>query len=221
MGDTNVDIFSRNASLYDVDYWREDEEKAISFLIPGKLLVGGVGAGRTLQHLQGKGFEITAIDISPEMVKLCRKNFPTLDVRVMDLQRTSFADGIFDSIFLPFHTIAYVDDLDATLIELRRILKFGGKLVFSIPNRWNIKAILDGSAFKGKKRLTHIQRGSNDLLETHVLSTRDTRAVKNFFTQVHVSSRISMQDIANPNWKDRLLQSVPFLDKSLYFFCTK
>src|SRR5215469_2780637 len=108
--------------MYEVEYWRPDEEEAVKYLQPGKLLIGGVGAGRTVGHLLKKGFDVTAVDISPEMVKACKERWPQVDVQAMDLQKTTFPTNAFDDVFLPFHTIAYVDDLDATLREMKRIL---------------------------------------------------------------------------------------------------
>ena len=137
-------VFSKNVAIFEENYWRLDEQSAVKFLKPGRLLIGGVGAGRTIGYLLNKGFEIVAVDISSEMVKKCKERWPRVDVFVMDLQKTSFADNTFDSIFLPFHTIAYVDDLNTTLLEMRRILKPQGTFLFSIPNFWYIRGILHG-----------------------------------------------------------------------------
>jgi SAM-dependent methyltransferase len=219
----NKKIFSKHADIFDVDYWRQDEENSIKFLLPGKLLVGGVGGGRTIPYLLKKGFDITAVDISPEMIDVCKKRFPTLNASVMDLQKTSFSDNQFDSIFLPFHTISYVNDIDKTLMEMHRILKPGGKLLFSIPNRWYVRALLGGSIWlKDGRRNIEITRGKKEsLLSTIVFSMNDSKRVKKIFSSVEVKARISLQNLSHPNWKDRVLQSLPFFDKSLYFYCTK
>ncbi|MBI5469857.1 class I SAM-dependent methyltransferase [Candidatus Kaiserbacteria bacterium] len=89
----NEKEFSKNVSLYEVDYWRPDEEEAVKFLKPGKLLIGGVGAGRTVGHLLKKGFEVSAVDISPKMVEKCKELWPNVEVKVMDLLRTSYGGG--------------------------------------------------------------------------------------------------------------------------------
>ncbi len=155
------------------------------------------------------------------MIELCKQRFPNIPTMVMDLQKTSFADNEFDSIFLPFHTIAYVDDLDETLREMNRILKPGGTFLFSIPNFWYIRQITHGQIFHGKRHLTHITRKSEDTLSTLFLSMLDTGRLKKIFPYVKARGRVSLQTLENPNWKDKVLQAIPFIDKSLYFFCKK
>lgn len=207
--------------MFEEIYWRLDEEGAVKFLKHGKLLIGGVGAGRTIGPLLEKKFSITAVDISPEMVNKCKERWPQVDVSIMDLQKTSFADETFDSIFLPFHTIAYVDDLDATLFEMKRILKPHGTLVFSVPNYWYIQSILHGNIFKGKRHLTTITRNAEDTLSTIFMSMSDARHLRKIFPFAQARGRVSLQHLKEPNWKDRILQAMPFVDKSLYFFCRK
>ena len=217
----NEKTFSKNVAVFEENYWRPDEEEAVKFLKKGKLLIGGVGAGRTVGPLLEKGFDITAVDISPQMIEMCRKRWSDVPASVMDLQKTTFANETFDSIFLPFHTIAYVDDLDETLREMNRILKPGGTFVFSIPNFWYIRQITHGQIFHGKRHLTHITRKSEDTLSTIFLSMLDTGRLRKIFPYVKARGRVSLQILENPNWKDKVLQRIPFIDKSLYFFCKK
>ncbi|OGG72670.1 hypothetical protein A3A38_00335 [Candidatus Kaiserbacteria bacterium RIFCSPLOWO2_01_FULL_53_17] len=217
----NRDMFSVRANVFDKEYWRADEEEASKFLNPGKLLVGGVGAGRTLPSLVKKGFDITAVDISPVMVEKTKEKFPGLDVRMMDIQHTDFPDAAFDSIFLPFHTICYVEDIELTLRELHRILKPGGTLVFTMVNRFYIHTILSGRVFEPKRAQRHIMPGSNEMLWTVQATPWDVVRFRRIFKRVHLSGRVRLQHLSSPNWKDRILAMLPFLDKSVYFFCTK
>jgi ubiquinone/menaquinone biosynthesis C-methylase UbiE len=218
----NEKVFSRNTAVYEVDYWRPDEEEAVKFLTPGKLLIGGVGAGRTVGHLLEKQiFEITAVDISPEMVKACKQRWPQIDVLVMDLQQTSFPNEFFKAIYLPFNTMACVDDLDITLKEMHRILKPGGTLLFTMPNFWYVGQILDGTIFKGKRQFVQITRQNEDSVSLRLVSMFQSFAMRRVFPFVRVRGRVSLQHLKNPNWKDRVLAAVPFIDKQLYFFCRK
>ena len=86
----NEMVFSKNVAIFEENYWRLDEQSAVKFLKPGRLLIGGVGAGRTIGYLLNRGFEIVAVDISPEMVKKCKERWPHVDVFVMDLQKNVF-----------------------------------------------------------------------------------------------------------------------------------
>jgi len=216
----NEPVFSKRAAIFESDYWRDDEEEAARFLKPGRLLIGGVGAGRTVGHLLNRGFDIQAVDISPEMVRRCKGRWPQIPVTVQDLQKTSFGEAQFDSIFLPFHTIAYVDDVDATLREMRRILRPDGVLVFSVPNHWYARSIVSGDVFRGKRRSTPVKRGEPGTLATSFLSFADIGRVRKIFPAATVRGRISLSGrMEAPNWKDRVLRMAPFLDKSLYFFC--
>jgi SAM-dependent methyltransferase len=218
----NRKMFDKHVRFFEhADYWRSDEEEAVKFLKKGKLLVGGIGGGRTVQPLLKHGFSITGLDISPEMVAACKKRFPDLDIRVGDLQKTEFPDESFDSIFLPFHTICYVDDITHTLEEMRRILKPGGKMVFTMVNQWYIRSILNGTAFSPKRHAEHFGKESSDELSTIHASMFDAYAFRKVFGSAFVRGRVSLQNLQRPNWKDRLFSWLPFFDKSLYFFVTK
>lgn len=52
--------------------WLPHEKKAIKH-VKGKVLDIGCGAGKHAIYLQNKGFDVTAIDISPLAIKVCRK----------------------------------------------------------------------------------------------------------------------------------------------------
>lgn len=215
----NTVAFDKTVGIFEADYWRSDEDKASGFLRKPQLLVAGVGTGRTLPYLLEKGFRIESIDISPEMVRACKERFPDVPCAVMDIQRTSYSDESFDSVFLPFHTMALVDDVQATLKEIKRILKPGGTLVFNMHNRFRMKNLL-GSAWKPKRILDTFDGGRASIWVTRA-TFFDVFRFRRVFPKTSIYGRISLQNIPNPNWKDRVLLTLPFLDRSLYFFCTK
>ena len=67
----NTKYYAQNAEKFDTTYWRGDERNITEhfFRKPGKLLIAGVGRGRTVPHLADRGHEVTGIDIVPEMIE--------------------------------------------------------------------------------------------------------------------------------------------------------
>lgn len=64
----------------------------------GRVLDIGVGAGRVALHLQSKGFEVVGIDISENMLKICRdrgvKNLRRMSACDLRFKRNSFDTAI-------------------------------------------------------------------------------------------------------------------------------
>jgi SAM-dependent methyltransferase len=96
----------------------------------------GCGDGRFLAALQGKGIgRLLGIDGSAEAVKRTSDRYPGLDVR--HVGRTiplPFADGEFSSISL-MDVLEHVDEQDALLGELYRVLQDDGVLILTVPGR--------------------------------------------------------------------------------------
>ena len=122
------------------------EKPAISELLPlnlkGKsILCIGVGSGEELELLIERGAEnITAIDISNELLKRAVIKFPSVNFLKMDMMNLLFENESFDVIYssLTFH---YTNDWDKLLSEVFKILKNKGILLFSIlrPEHPNVK----------------------------------------------------------------------------------
>ncbi len=96
----------------------------------------GCGDGRFLAVLRSKSIgRLTGIDGSEEAVKRTRDRYPGLDVR--HLARTvplPFTDGEFSSISL-MDVLEHVDEQDALLGELCRVLQNDGVLIVTVPGR--------------------------------------------------------------------------------------
>jgi len=101
------------------------------------LLDVGVGGGRTVQMLRALSNDYVAIDYTPELVEICRRNHPGVSVHRMDARDLSaFADNSFGLVMFSFNGIDAVDHegRDAILREFARVLRPGGLLLFSTHN---------------------------------------------------------------------------------------
>jgi len=101
-------------------------------LQPGEsVLIVGAGTGLDLPLLP-RGVSVTAVDITPAMVKRLRRRAGALeipvDARVMDGQALAFPDGAFDAVILHL-ILAVIPDPYACIREAERVLRPGGRLV--------------------------------------------------------------------------------------------
>ncbi|WP_201864494.1 class I SAM-dependent methyltransferase [Microvirga soli] len=103
-----------------------------------RILDIGVGSGRTTSHLLDISKNYIGIDYSPEMIKVCKERYPSVDFEVRDARSLSdIADDSFDLILFSFNGIDYVSHSDRMLIlaEIARVLSKSGAFIFSSHNR--------------------------------------------------------------------------------------
>ncbi len=97
----------------------------------GKALEVGVGTGKNMDYYPG-GIEITAVDLSPRMLKRAKKRARRLGLKVrlleMDVQCLAFPDNSFDTVFATFVFCSVPDPVQG-LRELGRVCKPSGKLL--------------------------------------------------------------------------------------------
>jgi ubiquinone/menaquinone biosynthesis C-methylase UbiE len=140
--------FGSLAKYYDLIYSDKDYGKEVDFLEqifqntrkPKKLLEIGCGTGNYTRILAERGYQITAVDISENMLKIakekCASNFVKGNIRDISI------DDKFDTCIAMFAVIDYItdsSDLIKALVNIRHHLKPNGILVFDI---WNGLAVL-------------------------------------------------------------------------------
>ena len=96
-----VSIAGSNAAYFaDVRHWPAGERKAIRLARGRRALDVGCGAGRVALHLQAKGFDVTAIDNSPLVVKTAKAR-GVKDARVLPFEQiTRFKPASFDTVVM-------------------------------------------------------------------------------------------------------------------------
>lgn len=114
-------------ALYKLGNFLEKNAKIIDF---------GCGTGIPAgKYLVDNGYDVTGIDISPEMVKLSKKNVPKMHCVCGDFAKTSFKDNSFDAGIALF-SLLHVAKKDMVLVlkEFHRVIKKGGYLLFCVNN---------------------------------------------------------------------------------------
>lgn len=98
-----------------------------------RILDAGCGAGPLTAELRDRGALMTGFDGSPEMLRRARRRLgDDVPLHVADLaQPLPFADDAFDDVVCSL-VLHYLEDWDAPLAELRRVLKPGGRLILSV-----------------------------------------------------------------------------------------
>jgi SAM-dependent methyltransferase len=97
-----------------------------------RVLELGCGDGKTLAAMQGRGWDVTAIDISPEALRLSRSAQGTgVSLLLADARHLPFKGESFDAVFA-FHVTGHVLQAGRELIarEVGRVLRPGGRLFF-------------------------------------------------------------------------------------------
>jgi phosphatidylethanolamine/phosphatidyl-N-methylethanolamine N-methyltransferase len=108
-----------------------------------KVLFVGVGTGADLPFFLDKGYDITAIDYSADMLKVAKEKYPdtTVTFLEMDAQRMEFPDESFDFIVASL-ILSVVPDPEKALMEIVRVIKKDGNfLIFDkfVPRNKSMK----------------------------------------------------------------------------------
>lgn len=119
----------------------------------GTLLDIGCGSGEFLLSMKSKGWAVTGIDADLKAVQLAQSK--GLNVKNGNLFNQNFKDESFDAIVLS-HLIEHVYDPKKILIECKRLLKKGGKLVIATPNNKSLGHCVFRRNWRGLEPPRHI-----------------------------------------------------------------
>jgi ubiquinone/menaquinone biosynthesis C-methylase UbiE len=111
----------------------------------------GCGTGVFTAKLVVTAANITATDISVELLGKARKRVPNARFQIADAEGMPFAEGAFDCVV--GSSILHHLNLEVALKEICRVLKQGGRLAFAEPNMLNPQVMLQKNIPVLKKML--------------------------------------------------------------------
>jgi SAM-dependent methyltransferase len=124
--------------------WRRRVEMLSSEMQGGmEILELGCGTGYFSKEFVKTGANITAIDISPDLLSIAKKEITARNVTfaVENAYGTNFVNEQFDLIV--GSSVLHHLNIDKALPELYRLLKPGGKIVFTEPNMLNPQIFIE------------------------------------------------------------------------------
>lgn len=108
---------------------REAEARLLGDLQGRTVLEVGCGAAQCTSWVQQQGAQAVGIDVAIGMAR-----FADGRALVSDARALPFANATFDTAFTAFGAISFVPDPHRIHLEVARVLRPGGKWVFSVPH---------------------------------------------------------------------------------------
>jgi len=124
---------------------------------PLHVLDVGCGPGQTLDGFSRRQLRVHGIDVSPEMIAAASRRHPEDEYHVGDATALPFADASMD-VTLCLGVLEYVPEPQQVLMELRRVLRPGGRLIVSFPNRMSVFRRLSRVETAVERRLLQLVR---------------------------------------------------------------
>lgn len=127
--------FGRAAQCYDrfAELQRISGERLLAHLgerDAGRVLDAGCGTGAFSRYWQAQGSDVTALDLSGDMLAEARRQQAAHRYVQGDIEALPLADGGFDLTWSNL-VVQWCEDLAQGLRELRRVTKPGGRIAFS------------------------------------------------------------------------------------------
>lgn len=97
-----------------------------------RILDAGCGTGRHFGPLRRAGCKVFGVDFSLGMLRVARRQYPQAPLLLADLQKAlPFVNGYFDAVLCAL-VGEHLEPLHRVFREMHRVLRPGGRLVFSV-----------------------------------------------------------------------------------------
>jgi SAM-dependent methyltransferase len=116
-GFISASVFGPQAYLAPFRRWPAHHRQGMRY-VRGRVLDVGAGGGRVALHLQERGHDVVAVDISPGAIEACRRR-GVRDARVIPIEEVDESLGIFDTIVMYGNNLG----LFASRAKAKRLLR--------------------------------------------------------------------------------------------------
>ena len=118
-----------------------------------KILELGCGTGYFTKEIVSSGAFVTAIDISPELLTIAKKEITASNVsfEIENAYELSFKDNTFDLII--GSSVLHHLEIKKAICEMHRVLKPGGRIFFTEPNMMNPQIAMQKNIPSLKRKL--------------------------------------------------------------------
>jgi len=144
--------YAQERERMDKQDWKSEERlRFIARLAPGmRVLEIGPGPGKDSLFFSEQGMNVSCVDLSEEMVKLCRQK--GLDAHVMDFGHLEFPDRSFDAVY-GMNCLLHAPKarLPKVLQEIRRVLKPGGLFFWGVYGGQDSEGIWEKDTYEPKR----------------------------------------------------------------------
>ena len=121
--------------------WRAGQERRFQMIlvaagdrIRGRILDDGCGVGEYLAHFRPRARQAHGVEFDPEHARVARSRAQMASVVRGSAEFLPYPDGAFDLV-LSHEVLEHVGDDRASVREIVRVLRPGGRLVVFVPNR--------------------------------------------------------------------------------------
>ena len=148
----NKKAIERNSSI--IQDWKVNERENFLNYIHSEnfssLLEIGAGPGKDSLYFKEQGLNTFSIDLSPEMIKLCKEK--GLNSEVMSFYNLNFPNNHFDSIY-SLNCLLHVPkkDIKRVLNEIKRVLKPSGLFYLGVYGGENSEGVWEGDHYTPKR----------------------------------------------------------------------
>jgi len=127
-----------SALVWGPEGWSEAVLGLLGPVTGRRVLEVGAGGAQGARWLVSQGAEAVALDLSMGMLRHAQGQVPRVPLVQADAGALPFADASFDISCSAYGAIPFVADAGAVFAEVARVLRPGGRWVFSVthPVRW-------------------------------------------------------------------------------------
>lgn len=150
----SYDAHAQLRNQQQLETWKLQELDTFLSLIKGKdsvnVLDVGAGPGKQARYLQQRGLQVSCIDMSPEMVRLCADK--GLAAYVMDVNHLTFPVHTFDVVW-SMNALLHVpkQTFDRALTSIKKVLKPGGLFYLGMYGGFDSEGVWEEDFYEPKR----------------------------------------------------------------------